>query len=69
LGYYARILKVVYSIPDEAILIFNSSNPSSRIVVLGLTQSLAEIITKDLPGGKERPVLEVDLIAICEPII
>jgi hypothetical protein len=36
---------------------------------LGSTESLAEIIARDLPGSKGRPAREADnLIAICEPI-
>jgi hypothetical protein len=43
-------LKVAGSIPDEKIGFFNSSNPSSRIMALGLTQPLTEMITRNLPG-------------------
>jgi hypothetical protein len=32
--------------------------------------SLSEMSTRNLPGGKERPVCEADnLTAICEPIV
>jgi hypothetical protein len=58
--YYNRICinpKVVDSIPDEEIEIFNRSNAASRSMVLELTQPLIEINTKNFPGGgnKARP--------------
>jgi hypothetical protein len=41
--------------------------PSSRTVALGLTQPLAEMNTKNLRAGKERPAHKADnLTAICE---
>jgi hypothetical protein len=49
---------------------FNLPNPSSRIMTLGSTQPLTETSTRNLPGGKGRPVFEADnLTAICEPIV
>jgi hypothetical protein len=33
----------------------NLPNPSSRNMALGSTQTLTEISTRNLPGGKERP--------------
>jgi hypothetical protein len=45
------------------------TNPSSRTMVLRSTQSLTEMSTRNLPGGKRRPASEADnLTAICEPI-
>jgi hypothetical protein len=39
-------------------------------MALGLTQTLREMSTRNLPGGKERPARKVDnLTAICEPIV
>jgi hypothetical protein len=39
-------------------------------MALGSTQPLTEMSTKNLPGGKGRPVREADnLTAICEPIV
>jgi hypothetical protein len=39
-------------------------------MTLGFTQSLTEMSTRDLPGGKERQALKADsLTAICEPIV
>jgi hypothetical protein len=39
-------------------------------MVLGSTQSLTEMRTKDLPEGKGRPARKADnLTAICEPIV
>jgi hypothetical protein len=38
--------------PDEVIgLFFNLSNPSSRIIALGLTQPLTEMSIRNLPGA------------------
>jgi hypothetical protein len=38
-------------------------------MALGSTQPLTEM-TRNLPGGKERPAREADnLTAICEPIV
>jgi hypothetical protein len=39
-------------------------------MALGLTQPLTEMSTKNLPGGKGRPVRGAhNLTAICEPIV
>jgi hypothetical protein len=39
-------------------------------MALGSTQTLTEMSTKNLHGGKGRPAREADnLTAICEPII
>jgi hypothetical protein len=39
-------------------------------MALGSTQTLTEMSTRNLPGGKGRPASEADnLIAICEPIV
>jgi hypothetical protein len=62
--------KVAGLIPDEVIGFFNWPNPSSRTLALELTQSLTEISTGNLPGGKGRPACEADnLNAICELIV
>jgi hypothetical protein len=53
--------------PDE-VDFFNFPNPSSRTMALGLTQPLSEMSTRNLPGGKNRPVRRADnLAAIYEP--
>jgi hypothetical protein len=58
------------SIPDEFISFFNSPNPSSRTMALESTQPLTEMRTRNLPGGKGRPVRKADkLTSICEPIV
>jgi hypothetical protein len=37
---------------------------------LGSTQPITEMSTRNLPGGKERPVRKADnLTALCEPIV
>jgi hypothetical protein len=57
------------SIPDEVIGFFSRPNFSSRTMALGSTQPVTEMKTRNLPGGKGRPVLKADnLTAICEPI-
>jgi hypothetical protein len=39
-------------------------------MALGSTQPLTEMSTRNLPGGKGRPVRKADkLTAICEPIV
>jgi hypothetical protein len=39
-------------------------------MALGSTQSLTEMSTRNLPGGKGRPALEADnLTAMYEPIV
>jgi hypothetical protein len=59
----------VGSIPDEVIGFFNWPNPSSRAIALGSTQSLTEMSTKNLPGGKGRTAHKAEnLIVICEPL-
>jgi hypothetical protein len=40
------------------------------LMALGLSQPLTEISTRNLPGGKGRPMCKADsLSAICEPIV
>jgi hypothetical protein len=47
---------------------FNLPNPSSRIMALGSTQTLTEMSTRNLPGGKKRPACRADNLAyVCEP--
>jgi hypothetical protein len=39
-------------------------------MALGSNQLLTEMSTRNLPGGKERPVRKADnFTAICEPIV
>jgi hypothetical protein len=58
------------SIPDEIIGFFSWPNPSSCTMVLGSTQPLTEMSTRNLPGGKGWPARKADKItAICEPIV
>jgi hypothetical protein len=50
------------------IFFFNLPNPFSHTMTLGSTQSLTEMRTKKLRGGKRRPARKADdLTAICEP--
>jgi hypothetical protein len=67
--HYATSRKVAGSIPDEVIAFLNWPNPSSSSMVLGSTQSLTEMSTRNLSGGKERPARKADLTDICEPIV
>jgi hypothetical protein len=62
--------KVAGSIPHEVIGFFNWPNPSSRTMAMESTQPLAEMSTRNLPGGKGRPARKADNLAvICEPIV
>jgi hypothetical protein len=70
LRHYAASRKVAGSIPVEVIGFFNWPNPSSCTMAVGTTQSLTEMSTRNLPGGKERSARKADsLTAICEPIV
>jgi hypothetical protein len=42
----------VVSIPNKVTGFFNLPNPSSLTIALGSTQSLTEMSTRNLPGGK-----------------
>jgi hypothetical protein len=56
--------------PMRQLEFFNRPNPSSRTMALGSTQPLTEMSTRNLPGGKVRPVCKADnLTAIYEPIV
>jgi hypothetical protein len=69
-GHSATNQKVAGSILDEVSGFLNRPNPSSRAMVLGSTQPLTEMSTRNLPGGKRRPARKADnLTAICEPIV
>jgi hypothetical protein len=67
---YTTSRKVAGSIPDEVIGFFNLPNSSSQTMALGSNQPLEELSTRNLPGGRGRPVLMANnLTAICEPIV
>jgi hypothetical protein len=54
-------------VPDE-VDFFNLRNTSSHTMVLGSTQPLTEMSTRNLPGGKKRPAHRADnLAAIYQP--
>jgi hypothetical protein len=54
--------------PMRSLNFFNGPNISSRTMVLGLAQTLTEISTRNLLGGKRRPAHKANnLTAICEP--
>jgi hypothetical protein len=55
LSHFAKNQKGAGSIPDEVMRFFNPLNPSSRTMAVGLTQPLAGMSTKNLPGGKGLP--------------
>jgi hypothetical protein len=58
------------SIPDKIIGFFNCANTSILTMVLGSTQPLTEMSTRDLSEGKGRPERKADnLTAICERIV
>jgi hypothetical protein len=49
---------------------FNLPNLPSRTMALGWTQTITEMSTRNLPGGKRRQARKVDNhMAICEPIV
>jgi hypothetical protein len=69
-GHNAISRRVASCIPDRGIGCSNLNNPSSRTMVLGFTQPLMEMSTRNLPsgGGLGRPARKADnLTAICEP--
>jgi hypothetical protein len=51
LRYCATNRKVAGSIPDDAIGIFHSHNPSDRTMALGSTQPLTEMSTRSISWG------------------
>jgi hypothetical protein len=57
-------------IPMRWIFFFNWPNPYSQAMDLGSTHPLTEMSTRNIPGGKGRPVREADnLTAMYEPIV
>jgi hypothetical protein len=46
-----------------------SADLSIRSMVLGSTQALRAMSTRNLPSGKERPARKADLTTICVPIL
>jgi hypothetical protein len=54
-GHYATSWKIAGSSLD-VVDFFNLPNPYSRIMALGSIQPLTEMSTRNLPGGKGRPV-------------
>jgi hypothetical protein len=56
-------------VPDDVDFL-NLPNPSSRTMALVSTQTLTEMSTRNLPGGKKRPTRRADnLAAIYEPYV
>jgi hypothetical protein len=52
---------------NEVMEFFKLTNPSSRTLVLGSTQLLTQMSTRDLPVGKGRPMHKADnLTSSCE---
>jgi hypothetical protein len=47
-------------VPDEVDFL-NLPNPSSRTTAPGSTQPLTEMSTRNLPGGKKRPITLVNI--------
>jgi hypothetical protein len=69
---YGTSWKVADSIPDEVIGFLDLNNPSCRNMVLGSTQSLTEMNTRNIFLGVKGglPALKADsLTTICEPIV
>jgi hypothetical protein len=61
----SRVLVLIRSLD-----FFNLPNLSNRSMAMESTQPLTETSTRNLPGGKGRPVRKADnLTAICEPIV
>jgi hypothetical protein len=59
----------VGSSPDDVFFFLIYLIPSCTMA-LGSTQPLTEISTRNLPGGKGRPVHKADnLTVICEPTV
>jgi hypothetical protein len=55
---------------NEVIRLSNCPNPSSHTMALGSNQPLTEMSTRNLPGGKGRPVCKADgLTVISEPTV
>jgi hypothetical protein len=52
---WSTTLQVAGSISDEVIACLNWPTPSSRTTVLGKTQPLTKMSTRNLPGGTGRP--------------
>jgi hypothetical protein len=56
--------------PMRSLYFFNSPNPFIRTMVLGSTQPLTEMNTRNLSGGKGQPAHKADNpTAICEPTV
>jgi hypothetical protein len=68
--YFLIIIIIIINIIITVIGFFNLSNPSSRTMVLGSTQPLTEMSTRNLPLGKGGPSPKADnFTAICEPTV
>jgi hypothetical protein len=67
---HATSRKVAGSIPHDVTGFSNWPNPSSRTMAMGSTQTLTEMSTRNLCGGKGRPARKADnLTVICVPIV
>jgi hypothetical protein len=66
-GTILQVKRLPVRVQDE-VDFFNLPNPSSCTMALGSTQPLTEMSTRNLPGGKKRPVRRANnLAAIYEP--
>jgi hypothetical protein len=69
-GHNATNRKVEGLFPYKVIGFFNWPVPSSCTMALESTQPLSEMSTRNLPGGKWRPMHKADkLTDICELIV
>jgi hypothetical protein len=69
--HYAASLEIWGSILDKIIKFFSLPEPYSRTIVLEFTQSVREMSTRILPGGRGegRPALKADNLVICVSIV
>jgi hypothetical protein len=67
---YTTSRKIAGLIPGEVIGFFSWPNPSRPPMVMGSTQPLTEMSTRNIPVGKGRPAHKADsLTAISESIV
>jgi hypothetical protein len=64
------MLQVAVSVLDEVVGFYNWPNPSSHSMAPGSTQTLTNVSTINLPGGKGWPAHKANnLTTICESIV
>jgi hypothetical protein len=62
-------MRIKIALKNSVTILAHRFNSRGHTTALGSTQPLTEMSTRNVPGGKGRPVRKADLTALCEPFV